>query len=106
MGIIVEKNRMEQKYGNLVKSLSKDRNPLLAQISHLQNEYDDLEQSLLRQQNSWRETGNLLEIDLEKQKRKTLKAVNELKKYKQRYERLKPENVELYEKIEMLQKEL
>merc|ERR1712154_499529 len=42
----------------------------------------------------------------EKQKRKTLKAMNELKKYKTKYERLKPENMELHKKIEAMQQEI
>eukprot|EP01083_Nonionella_stella_P152480 488861_1 len=39
---------------------------------------------------SFRKTGNIMQMDLDKHRRKTIKAMNELKKYKQRYDRLKP----------------
>lgn len=75
-------------------------------LSRLVCEYDDLELSLIQQQNSWRETGNIMEIDLDKQKNQTIKALNEMKKYKYKYERLQPEYDRLQMENEQLQKEI
>ena len=100
--IILDKQRIEQKYANLLKSLSNDKNALLAQISAQQIEYDDLEQQLLQQQLSWKETGNILQNELEKQKRTTVKAMNEIKKYK----RYKSENAEMQKTIKRLKSEM
>eukprot|EP01084_Bolivina_argentea_P286634 491732_1 len=104
--IIICKEKIENKYNNLVQSLARDKNELLVQLSEQQRDYDDLEESLVRQQNSWRDTANILENELEKKKRKYVKLMNELKKYKTKCYGFEKENGKLGKKIEYLQKEV
>ncbi|ETO13676.1 viral A-type inclusion protein [Reticulomyxa filosa] len=94
-----------KKYNELVNTLAASKNQLHQKIAELSHQNDDLESTLVMVRNSWNQTGNVMENQVNVCNSKIERLTKELSDYKQKYESMQPEFEMQEQMIENLQQQ-
>lgn len=94
-----------QRHGELLETMHQSKSEHKRKIAELMEQNDDLEETLLMVRNSWTQTGNVMENQVEAVKKKMRQVEVELKEYKLKYNNLLPEYEEITKKLEKIREE-